>query len=105
MLALLLCLYASAYEGYLIISGTVQTETYVGLQEIQNDPEIIILKAKAEKALAEYDELKQRQDDPKSKVVQSKWFLQKHVDKAWLASIATHKEFADKKSVLITGSN
>jgi hypothetical protein len=99
-LALFFCIYAGAYEGYLMISGTVQNDSQIQIQNIQTNPDLIFLKEKAAKSLAYYHELKDRYDNPTSKVYKNDWFLKTHLNPAWQESVADHKEYIAKESSL-----
>ena len=106
-LALLLCLYASGYEAYLMISGTVENEQQIQIQTIQINPDLVFLKEKAAKSLAYYHEVKQRYDNPESKVFKNAWFLKTNLNPAWQESLADHKEWVAKEAALAgeTGSD
>jgi len=99
-LALLLCLYASSYEAYLMISGTVENEHQIQIQTIQIDPDLVFLKEKAAKSLAHYHELKERYDNPEAKVFKNDWFLKTHLNPAWQESLADHKDLVAKETML-----
>lgn len=99
-LALLLCLYASSYEAYLMISGTVENEHQIQIQTIQTNTDLVFLKEKAAKSLAHYHELKERYDNPETKVFKNDWFVKTHLNPAWQESLADHKELVAKEAVL-----
>lgn len=67
-LALFFCLYAGAYEGYLMISGTINDENQIKSTTLQDNTELVFLKEQAAKEHEHYQELKQRYDNPESKV-------------------------------------
>jgi hypothetical protein len=104
-LALFFCIYAGAYEGYLMISGTVANEHQIQIQSIQISPELVFLKEKAAKSLDHYHDLKQRFDNPESKVFKNDWFFKTHLNPAWQESLADHKELTVKESALTAVSN
>lgn len=99
-LALFFCIYAGAYEGYLMISGTIEDEHQIQIQTIQTNPDLVFLKEKAAKSLAYYHEQKQRYDNPESKVFKNDWFLKTQLNPAWQESAAAHKELMAKESAL-----
>lgn len=43
-LALFLCIYAGAYEAYLMVSGTFNNENRAQVIEVQNSPEFGVLR-------------------------------------------------------------
>ena len=45
-LALILCLYAGAYESYLMVSGTINDDNQAHINTMQHDPELIFLQEK-----------------------------------------------------------
>lgn len=98
--ALLLCLYASGYETYLMISGTITDEGQIQTQMVQMNPDLVFLKEKASKSLGQYHELKARYDDPESKVFKNEWFQKNHLNPAWQESKADHAELMSKESAL-----
>ncbi len=100
-LALFFCIYAGAYEGYLMISGTMENEHHIQIQSIKIDPDLVFLKEKSTKSLEHYHELKQRYDSPESKVFKNEWFLKNHLNPAWQESLADHGELASKEAALI----
>ncbi len=100
-LALFFCLYAGVYEGYLMISGTIHNESQMQAGVVQNSPELVFLQEKADKEGARYQELKQRYDNPESKVFKNEWFSKNHIDPAWAASSKAHEEFMAKKEALM----
>ena len=100
-LALFFCLYAGAYEGYLMISGTLHNESQIQAGVVQNSPELVFLQEKADKEGARYQELKQRYDNPESKVFKNEWFSKNHIDPAWAASSKAHEDFMAKKEALM----
>lgn len=104
-LALLFCLYAGAYEGYLMISGTVHQEKEVLVNAVEANPELIFLNEKAIKEKDRYEEIKQRYDNPDSKVFKSEWFLKKHVNPAWEKNVEAQAELLTKKATLMTEFN
>jgi hypothetical protein len=99
-LALLLCIYATGYEGYLIISGTMQNENMVHKQAVLTDSELVFLKEKADKEMANYKHQEKRYNDPKSKVFENSWFKKNFLTPAWEASSAAHEAFIAKKVAL-----
>jgi hypothetical protein len=104
-LALVFCLYALAYEGYLMVSGTFNDDKQIAATAVQNDPELIFLQEKADKERTRYQELKQRYDDPESKVFKNDWFSKTHLTPAWEANTQAHAELIAKRTALITASN
>ena len=78
-LALFFCVYAGAYEGYLMISGTINDERQIKTSLIQGNVELMFPTAQAAKELERYEKLKQRYDNPESKVYKNDWFLKNHL--------------------------
>lgn len=104
-LALFFCIYAGAYEGYLVISGTIHNESQIQASAVQANPELTFLEEKADKERARYHELKQRYDDPESKVFKNEWFLKNHLNPTWDASTKAHEEYVAKKEVIMATSS
>ncbi len=104
-LALFFCIYAGAYEGYLMISGTIHNESQIQASAVQANPELTFLGEKADKERTRYHELKQRYDDPESKVFKNEWFLKNHLNPAWDVSTKAHEEFVAKKEVIMAISS
>jgi hypothetical protein len=100
VLALMLYIYASCYEGYLMISGTVQNENVAHEQTVLTDPGLVFLKENADKEMANYKRQEKRYNNPKSKVFENSWFKKNFVTPAWKASTAAHEEFIAKKASL-----
>ncbi len=98
--ALLLCLYAGGYEGYLMISGTIQNEHGAQVMEVKNDPEVVFLLEKAEKARTEYLSVKERYEDKTSDVYHNAWFKKKHLDPVEAIKDQAHSKFVAKKSAI-----
>lgn len=107
VLALLLCMYASGYEAYLMISGTITDERQIQIQTVQMNPDLDILKEKASRSLGHYQELKARYENPESKVFRNEWYLKTHLNPAWKESLADNNELLAKKAALSAdiGSN
>ena len=99
-LALLLCLYAGTYEVYFMASGTVQDEKVVASSKLMEDPELILLKEKAEKTHEAYQALKARYEDVGSSVHNNSWFKTKHLDPAWEKNEQAQKDFITKRNQL-----
>lgn len=99
-LALFFCLYAGSYEGYLMVSGTINNELQIQTQALQTNPDLVFLKERAARSLAHYHELKQRYDNPESKVFKNDWFLKTHLNPAWQESTIDHKELMTKEAAL-----
>jgi hypothetical protein len=104
-IALFFCFYALAYEGYLMVSGTFNDDKQIAAIAVQNDLELIFLQEKADKERTKYHELKQRYDDPESKVFKNDWFSKIHLTPAWEASVQAHEEFAVKRAALMSATN
>lgn len=104
-LALLFCLYAGAYEGYLMVSGTIHNDNQIQADAVQSNPELIFLQEKADKERERYHELKQRYDNPESKVFHNEWFSKTHLNPAWEASAKAHEDFIAKKAALMAASS
>lgn len=85
-LALFFCVYAGAYEGYLMISGTINDEQHIKTSALQGNAELMFLSEQANKEHEHYQELKQRYDNPESKVYRNDWFLKNHLNPAWQAN-------------------
>lgn len=102
-LALFFCVYAGAYEGYLMISGTVNDESRIEATALQNNAEIVFLKEQATKERDRYQELKQRFDNPESKVYKNDWFLKNHLNPAWQANENAHGALMAKEAALAIG--
>jgi hypothetical protein len=103
-LALFFCMYAVAYEGYLMVSGTIHNENHTHASVVENNPELVFLQEKANKERVGYHELKQRYDNPESKVFKNDWFLKNHLNPAWEASAKAHEELVAKKALLLAAS-
>jgi hypothetical protein len=99
-LALLCCLYAGAYESYLMVSGTIHNDIQTHADGVQNHPEVIFLKEKVNKEHSHYLELKQRYDNPESKVFKNEWFLKTHLNPAWESNVAANSELVAKRAEL-----
>jgi len=104
-LALFFCLYSGAYEGYLMVSGTLHDENRAQAVLIENHPELIFLSEKADKERTRYHELKHRYDNPESKVFHNEWFLKNHLNPAWQANTKAHEELIAKKASIATASD
>lgn len=87
-IALLLCLYASAYEVTLIVKGTVKNEVEITTQSIETNSQIKMLKEKTKRAEEAYQETKAKYENPTSKNFQNAWFKSRFVD----VSFATYEE-------------
>ena len=104
-LALFFCLYAGAYEGYLMISGTINDERQIKTSVIASNAELILLGEQANKEQEHYQELKQRYDNPESKVYKNDWFFKNHVNPAWQANEKAHGALIAKEAALAAGSD
>ena len=82
-LALLLCMYAGAYETYFIASGTIVDEKQTKTEAISSTPEAEWHKEQVARAKSEYERQKERFDNPDSREYQSTWFKKNYVDQAW----------------------
>ena len=103
-LALFFCVYAGAYEGYLMISGTINDERQIKTSVVQSNAELVFLKEQANKEHERYQELKQRYDNPEAKVYKNDWFLKNHLDPAWQANEKAHGALIAKEATLAAGS-
>ena len=99
-LALLLCLYAGGYETYFMVSGTVQDEKTSQIVGIENSPDLMFLREKADKIRGSYISAKSRYEDPASKVYQNEWFKTKYLDPAWKENEEAQTQFLAKKEIL-----
>lgn len=99
-LALILCIYAGAYEGFLMISGTLNNEKIIQTEKTDASPELIFLKEQASRENAKYLQLKQRYDNPDSKVFKNEWFLKKYLEPAWVTNAKAHQDLIAKKEAL-----
>lgn len=99
-LALLLCLYAGGYETYFMVSGTVQDEKTSQIVGIENSPDLMFLREKADKIRGSYISAKSRYEDPASKVYQNEWFKTKYLDPAWKENEEAQAQFFEKKDLL-----
>jgi hypothetical protein len=104
-LALFLCVYAFGYEGYLMVSGTFHDDKQISAAAVRDDPEFIFLQETAEKEQTKYQELKQRHDNPESKVFKNEWFSKNHLMPAWQAYSKAQEELIAKRAAFITASN
>lgn len=104
-LALFFCLYAISYEGYLMVFGTIHDDKQTAVVAVQSNPELIFLQEKADKERSRYHDLKNRYDDPESKVFHNEWFLKNHINPSWEASTKAHEQYAAKKSNLDESSH
>lgn len=100
-LALLLCIYAGAYEGYLMISGTIADDKQIHVAAVNDDAELIFLQERMEKEKAHYQELKSRYENPESKVFKNDWFVKTYLNPAWDASTTAFEAYSAKKSSLM----
>lgn len=97
-IVLLLCLYASTYEVILIANGTLTHDSIQTQQLLENDTELIWLKAKAQHSEQSYQEIKARFDNPTSNVFQNAWYKQKYLTPAW-------EQYSLDKNVLLNKLN
>lgn len=104
-LALFFCVYAGAYEGYLMISGTINDERQIKTSVIASNAELMFLSEQAAKEHEHYQELKQRYDNPESKVYKNDWFFKNHVNPAWQANEKAQGALIAKEAVLNAGSD
>lgn len=104
-LALFFCLYAGAYEGYLIVSGTIHDDKQTAMAAVETDRELVFLQQKADKEHEKYAELKQRYEDPESKVYKNEWFSKTHLNPAWDATSRANQELILKRAALTTLDN
>jgi len=94
-IAILLCLYAFGYEGYFMVTGTLNDETVVA---IEGDPELQFLKEKAERTRGEYLGVKARYEDPESRVYRNGWYKKKFLTPAWERNEAAQREFIGRRT-------
>lgn len=66
-----------------MISGTINDERQIKTSVVKNNAELMFLSEQANKEHERYQELKQRYDDPESKVYKNGWFLKSHLNPAW----------------------
>lgn len=99
-LALLCCLYAGAYESYLMVSGTIHDDIQTRVDSVQSNPELVLLQEKVDKEHSHYLELKQRYENPESKVFKNEWYLKTHLNPAWEANVAANRELVEKRATL-----
>lgn len=104
-IAILLCLYAGSYEGYLMISGSFNDDRVVIEQEILNKPELAFLKEKADKEMDNYKRQEARYHNPESEVFENGWFKKNFVTPAWEASTNSHEAYLAKKNALLVSSS
>lgn len=100
-LALFLCVYALGYEGYLMVSGTIHDDKQIAAASVHDDRELIFLQEKADKERSRYHELRERYNNPESKVFKNDWFSKNHVNPAWDLSVKANEEFVTKKAALM----
>lgn len=91
-LALLLCLYAGAYEVYFIASGTVAAEGKTKSAEVLGSTEAQWQEESVTRARLEYERQRGRFEDSSSREYQSPWFKKNYVDQAWGKYSETQKE-------------
>lgn len=103
-LSLLFCLYAGAYESYLMVSGTIHDDNQAHAHAAQTNPEIIFLQEKVDKERMHYLALKQRYDNPESKVHKNEWFLKNQLNPAWESNTAANRELVAKRTELTAKS-
>ena len=80
-----------------MVLGTIHNDNQTQENAVQSNPEVVFLQERAEKERAHYHELKQRYDNPESKVFKNDWFMKNHLNPAWAASTKAHEEFCRKK--------
>ncbi|MFK7823617.1 MAG: hypothetical protein AB8G05_05645 [Oligoflexales bacterium] len=104
-LALICCIYIGAYETYFIASGTFSDEANAKV----SSPEIVQQKnwylENIQRAKDDYQELKERYENPGDKIFQNAWFKKKHLDPAWGGYSAAQKEFAKFKNHILDRSS
>lgn len=83
-----------------MISGTINDERQIKTSVVRSDPELVFLNERAAKAQERYQELKQRYDDPQSKVYKNDWFLKNHLNPAWQANERAHAALIVKETAL-----
>ena len=88
-----------------MISGTIRDDKQTQAAAVQKDPQLIFLQEKADKERARYHELKQRYDNPESKVFKNDWFLKTNLNPAWEASARAQQELVVKKAAILASSS
>lgn len=104
-LALLLCLYVGGYEAFFMVSGTVQDEHVSVRTHIDSDPELDLLREKAERSKVAYTALKERLNNSSSDVHGNEWFQRKYVDPAWVIHSKDQEAFVAKRQALESKSS
>ena len=99
-IALLLCLYAGAYESYFMIVGTIQDDKTAQNVTISNNSDLVFLREKAERVRNHYLTLKERYEQKGSDVYTNPWFKKKLLDPAWADNEAAQKEIELRKASL-----
>lgn len=96
----LLCIYAISYEGYFVVSGTIQDEVNQAQIKIDLNPEIIFFKDQLEKARNHYLENKSKYEDSKSKVYHNVWFKNTFLNPSWELTKQANQELSSKTKML-----
>lgn len=97
-LALILCLYASAYEVTLIAQGTFKNEATTISTNISTDPNIIFLREKTQNLYDSYKISNEKYQNIDSNVFHNAWFNTTQVVPAWQKYEKAQKELDIKKA-------
>ncbi len=104
-LALLLCLYASAYEVTLIVKGTVANEVTISAEATAQNPQVLFLKENVGRAEQSYNQVKEKYNDASGTVHQNSWFKKTQVDPAFEKYAVAQKEYDAKSKILSSGTS
>lgn len=95
--ALLLCFYAGSYEGYFMVTATMQDENLMAMQRTEESPEVLLLKEKMEKGKDEYLLVKGRYETLGSKVYKNDWYKKNFLTPALKQYEESTQEYVKKK--------
>lgn len=100
---LMLCLYVGGYEAYFMVTATLNDEIVQVQEKTENVQEMSFLIDKAKKVKEEYQLLKSRYDNPKSKVFHNEWFKKNFMNKLWLEQENANAKMVEKRDSLKSG--
>lgn len=79
IISILLCVYIGAYEGYIVIVGTISEGKGQATHEMENTEKIQILKESLSRAKDEYIKIKEKYDDRSSKLYINVWYSKNYL--------------------------
>lgn len=104
-LALLFCLYASAYEVTLIVKGTVANEITISTDAVSQNPQVIFMKENVVRAQQSYNQSKEKYNDVAGTVYQNSWFKKTQLDPAFEKYSLAQKDLDTKSQALSSRDN